>query len=414
MATEEPIPNRGPILLAVNIAFLSAAVVSNALRCYVRIRMVRGFGVDDWLMAAATAALTCYCTFSMSGVVYGSGHHHRDLKPENIERAMNYWWLCMLFYAVSMVLSKLSIGWFLLRIAVKRAHAWAIYFSMLISVVVGVIFFFVTLFQCSPIPYFWRRYTLTGKCMSIEVIVALGYLYSAFSIISDFTFAILPVFLVWNLQLNTKTKWALIPLLTMGCIASSAVVARVPYMGNFRHEDDFLWATTDIAIWSTVEQGLAITAGSLATLRPLFTLILARLGLSTGPSKLTSGGARPSHYGHASRGSAHVLGGGGGSRKTRMSKELLDQQYGLRSLTETTCTKGAVLVGKKNADVSNVNRIAGGGRGDGESEKSLKGSGRSRSGSEEELNASVRTEESSEERGMQIVVSTSFMVSEKK
>lgn len=39
-------------------------------------------------------------------------------------------------------------------------------------------------------------------------------------------------------------------------------------------------ATIDIAIWSTTEQGLAITAGSLATLRPLLQLILRTLGFS--------------------------------------------------------------------------------------------------------------------------------------
>jgi hypothetical protein len=43
-------------------------------------------------------------------------------------------------------------------------------------------------------------------------------------------------------------------------------------------------ATLDIAIWSTVEQGLAITAGSLATLRPLFFIAVHKLGLSTSPS----------------------------------------------------------------------------------------------------------------------------------
>lgn len=40
-------------------------------------------------------------------------------------------------------------------------------------------------------------------------------------------------------------------------------------------------ATVDIAIWSDTEQGLAITAGSLATLRPLFRIISDKLGMST-------------------------------------------------------------------------------------------------------------------------------------
>jgi hypothetical protein len=49
-----PTPTRGPDLLAVDILFMSAAVVANALRCYVRIRMVKAFGLDDWLMTLAT------------------------------------------------------------------------------------------------------------------------------------------------------------------------------------------------------------------------------------------------------------------------------------------------------------------------------------------------------------------------
>jgi hypothetical protein len=43
---------------------------------------------------------------------------------------------------------------------------------------------------------------------------------------------------------------------------------------------DFLYDTVDIAIWSDTEQGLAVTAGSLATLRPLYRMIVKSLGFS--------------------------------------------------------------------------------------------------------------------------------------
>lgn len=61
--------------------------------------------------------------------------------------------------------------------------------------------------------------------------------------------------------------------------ASTAVIVRMAFVMDFR-SDDFLYDTVDIAIWSDIEQGLAITAGSLATLRPLYRIISARLGLS--------------------------------------------------------------------------------------------------------------------------------------
>ena len=87
-------------------------------------------------------------------------------------------------------------------------------------------------------------------------------------------------------------------------------------------------ATLDIAIWSTVEQGLAITAGSLATLRPLFSLILHRFGITTGPSK-----PRPSNHGAQSPSTSQIL----GSRR-KPSQDLLDR-YNLSTLTEAACVK---------------------------------------------------------------------------
>ncbi|KAK5673838.1 putative cation-transporting ATPase 1 [Elasticomyces elasticus] len=55
----------------------------------------------------------------------------------------------------------------------------------------------------------------------------------------------------------------------MACVASSAVIVRIPYLPAYG-DPDFLYATTDISIWSNVEAGLGIAAGSLVTVRPLF------------------------------------------------------------------------------------------------------------------------------------------------
>ena len=52
------IPNRGPELIGVNIAFLATAIIANLLRCIVRVKMVKAFGVDDWLMVGATVSDT--------------------------------------------------------------------------------------------------------------------------------------------------------------------------------------------------------------------------------------------------------------------------------------------------------------------------------------------------------------------
>ena len=115
-----------------------------------------------------------------------------------------------------MICSKISIGYFLLRITVKRLHTWIIYGAMAITVMTGVVFFFVTIFQCNPVSYFWNK-DQKGTCVPVEVIIALTFLYSVFSVISDFTFAILPAFLISGLNMDRRTKTVLIPLFAMAC-----------------------------------------------------------------------------------------------------------------------------------------------------------------------------------------------------
>jgi hypothetical protein len=117
-----------------------------------------------------------------------------------------------------MIFAKMSIGFLLLRISVKRLHTWILYLAMCTSIVAGGAFFFVTTFQCYPVSYFWDRRTQTGSCVTNDLIVGLAYTYSFFSIVSDFTFAIIPGFLVWHLQLKRRAKVALIPLIAMGCM----------------------------------------------------------------------------------------------------------------------------------------------------------------------------------------------------
>ena len=50
---------------------------------------------------------------------------------------------------------------------------------------------------------------------------------------------------------------------------------RLFYIPTITNGKDFLWATTGVAVWTTVEVGIGVTAGSIATLRPLFRRWLA-------------------------------------------------------------------------------------------------------------------------------------------
>jgi hypothetical protein len=100
---------------------------------------------------------------------------------------------------------------------------------------------------------------------------------------ADWAFGTLPFFIVWDLKMKLKTKLLVVGILAFAAIGSTGTVVRMFYLHTLMDGPDFLYATTDVALWSTVEPGIGITAGSIACLRPLFRIWLWRLGLAGPP-----------------------------------------------------------------------------------------------------------------------------------
>jgi len=84
----EPKDDRSGPLFGVDVAALVIAWIAVTLRNYVRIRIVKAFGLDDWLMLVAMCTFTMYCSFSLSGLKYGTGKKKADLEPENNATAL--------------------------------------------------------------------------------------------------------------------------------------------------------------------------------------------------------------------------------------------------------------------------------------------------------------------------------------
>jgi hypothetical protein len=67
---------------------------------------------------------------------------------------------------------KLSIGIFLLRVAVKPIHRIILWMSLISIEVYSVYFFFLFTFQCWPVSFFWEQFRGgQGKCIPSNVIV---------------------------------------------------------------------------------------------------------------------------------------------------------------------------------------------------------------------------------------------------
>ncbi|XMA16452.1 hypothetical protein WAI453_009243 [Rhynchosporium graminicola] len=290
--------NRGPEVAGVAGLFLALTTITIALRCYCRAFVVKSFGWDDNAAIVAYFFFVFFCGFVFTGVRYGTGQHADALPPQMIPVGLKWWWACEPVYVLSNMALKVSIGIMLYRIAVSKIHRVIIWTVMIVHTVYGTFFFLLFVLQCRPSAYFWTKYTGgKGSCINPIITVDATYGYSAVSCWTDWTMAILPVFLIWNLQMNIRTKISVAMILSMGAVASTATIFRIPYVKGLANEADFLYATTDVAIWSIVETGIGIFASACATLRPLFRDFFQRNRLMGGSS--TQGvGAWPASGAH--------------------------------------------------------------------------------------------------------------------
>lgn len=152
--------------------------------------------------------------------------------PQNIPKALMYWWLCELFYTITTVLLRCSVAVFLLRICENKIQKGIIYCTMLMVILFSTFYFFLAIFQCNPPKYFWDQYIPggTGSCIAPEIFPDATYAHSAISASADWILGILPIFVIYNLKMNMRTKVSVGFVLSFGLIAGIAAIVSVLYV----------------------------------------------------------------------------------------------------------------------------------------------------------------------------------------
>jgi predicted acyltransferase len=120
-----------------------------------------------------------------------------------------------LLYILSSPFIKVSICANLIRVAMKRRYIYPLQAMSGLAIAMSVMAFIVVFVQCRPFAASW---TGQGKCISVDVIIIPTYVFSAANILVDWVVAILPAFIVWNLQLRRKLKLLSFGILGVGVL----------------------------------------------------------------------------------------------------------------------------------------------------------------------------------------------------
>ncbi|KAF2124902.1 hypothetical protein P153DRAFT_425966 [Dothidotthia symphoricarpi CBS 119687] len=256
--------DQGPVILGATLTVTIAALMTTLTRVYVRLRMIRNVGWD--------------CVVGQIVIIpevhLGAGRHRVHVDPESFKEGFRLNFVTQPIYLIAICLVKISVGFFLLRIAVATVYRRIIISTMVFMGVYTVGCFLTIMLQCTNLALLWDPY-VKGTCWSDQTITTLSLLNVSLNIFTDVLFsAAIPIPLLWSLQMNTRQKMSLICILGLGMFATAAALVKTSYLPSYGENGDWLWDSRNLTIWVVVETNVGIIAGNLPCLKPIFRVIL--------------------------------------------------------------------------------------------------------------------------------------------
>jgi len=124
------------------------------------------------------------------------------------------------FYLVTVLVLKISLGIFYLRVLAKPWARKLVYASMTISTVWNFACTMFVIFQCGypKSSMIVVQRALTGKCVSVTTDRGFGYSQAAVTTITDFVYATLPLLIVRGAGIDKREKVVVCFILALGLV----------------------------------------------------------------------------------------------------------------------------------------------------------------------------------------------------
>lgn len=145
-----------------------------------------------------------------------------DIPAENMTPLLKSNYATRLLYTIALGFVKTSILVFYMRLDHRKYTRWVVYTLIAFVAAFSIITFFFLAFVCFPPALFWD---LTGqavapdKCLSQPTQQMFFNLNGICNIIQDISIYLLPIPMLWNLQMPFRQKLALVALFSVGLVA---------------------------------------------------------------------------------------------------------------------------------------------------------------------------------------------------
>ncbi|OAL48415.1 hypothetical protein IQ07DRAFT_571085 [Pyrenochaeta sp. DS3sAY3a] len=271
-----PVRDRGPTIEAIAAGFAGAALVVVAARLVTRhLFTVGGFGWDDLAIMLPVLALFPITAAQFLMTRNGLGRDIWGVQLDHLDGMLMWFYIAEILYVFIISMTKVSLLLLYLRLFPDRSVKLRTQVLLAFTVIYFLLFTFLTIFQCSPVPHAWRFWDRErpGKCINVNAMV---WSMAGLNIAIDIGVLVLPLPELRKLSLPFKKKIYLLLIFGIGFFITIVSIIRLRSLVVFAKSKNFTYDNGSTAYWSLVEINVGLICVSLPVIRPLLKAITPR------------------------------------------------------------------------------------------------------------------------------------------
>ncbi|KAL1971853.1 hypothetical protein VTN31DRAFT_1941 [Thermomyces dupontii] len=281
----DPNDDKGPRILGVLWSLTGFTALIVMARVYIRLAVVRSFGLDDYLIVLGIIIGFAYCGVSTAAVAYGFGKHAFTLDQYHLEKVLLLDNVSFIWGILFFTIPKLAIAALLNRILnrslIQKVILWSLTgFAGIVSCICIVVLFT----MCDPPDAMWKPWLVEqglATCRDQMILVNYAIFTGAFSAFTDLFLAIYPSTVLLKLKMSLRKRLALCGALGLGCIATAMAIVKCVQLPGLNDKVDFTYSTCDLVLWTCVEANVVVIASCIPTLQPLLEFLMGKRSLTS-------------------------------------------------------------------------------------------------------------------------------------
>ncbi|KAI1337891.1 hypothetical protein F5Y15DRAFT_147223 [Xylariaceae sp. FL0016] len=253
----------GPSIAAAVVCMV-LAVTFVLLRVYTRWSLIHQMGPDDYMAIASLCGVLAVGIIQCVHTKYGLGSHIYDVARDgDLPMFFRTFWSGVVFYQITLLCVKTTLFLQYYRFIKQVGKYRHIYLTIMGLVVCWSISqIFTMIFLCVPVQGYWDK-SVPAQCLpetTVQITNAVG------NIITDVIVLLLPMPIVWRLNIKPAQKYSLIGIFSLGFFTCIVSILRLVRM---RMLEDMTIDSVPVSCWSLAELTTGVVCSTLPMLRPL-------------------------------------------------------------------------------------------------------------------------------------------------